>query len=275
MKLIHILRCPKTGNKLLFSSGGSVVRVEHTDVEYPVIDGIIDFCTGAEDRVTIAYDKVARRYDAILARPNVPRRICNGLVWGVGDDRSYIETVLSYLPSDFDGILLDVPVGTGVFTSPIYTKYPKATIIGIDLSMSMLRKARECFERDGLRNVYLLRADVTNLPLINDAVDLVLSMNGWHAFTDKQRAIAEIRRILRKRGTLVACGYIKGVRKITDWFIKHFGARKGFFNPPFFEQDEIASKFKGFRIIRQANLKSIAYFEAINEAQHRGHIELE
>lgn len=265
MKLLDILRCPRTGNRLQFEDGSMVVHVEHSDVNYPVIDGILDFYPVSEDKVSRAYDKIAHRYDMLLSRPSIPRRIINALVWGMGDDSTYLKTVLSYLPSDFDGILLDVPVGTGVFTSPIYTKYPKATIIGIDLSMSMLRKARECFERDGLRNVFLLRADVANLPLRNDAVDLVLSMNGWHAFTDKQHAIAEIRRVLRKRGTLIACGYVKCVRKITDWFIKHFGARKGFFNPPFFELDDIASKFKGFTIIRQASVKSIAYFEAIKE----------
>jgi ubiquinone/menaquinone biosynthesis C-methylase UbiE len=46
--------------------------------------------------------------------------------------------------------------------------------VGIDLSMGILRKARERFERDVLRNVFLLRAYVANLPLRNDAVDLVL-----------------------------------------------------------------------------------------------------
>jgi ubiquinone/menaquinone biosynthesis C-methylase UbiE len=265
MELTEILRCPKTGNKLRFDSGDTIVRVADSDVEYPAINGIIDFCPGAENRVSTVYDKVARRYDLMLARPKVPQRIINALVWGMGNDSTYVETVLSYLPSDFDGILLDVPVGTGVFTSPIYAKFPKSRIIGIDLSMSMLCKARECFERDGLKNVFLLRADVANLPLRNDAVDLVLSMNGWHAFTDKQRAIAEIRRVLRKQGTLIACGYVKGARKLSDWFVRHFGARNGYFNPPFFELDDIPSQFKGFTIIRQANVKSIAYFEAVNE----------
>jgi len=261
MDIANILQCPRTGNKLLFGSAGSIVHVEHSDVIYPVIDGIIDFCPETEDKVSVAYDKVAHRYDTLLLRPSVPQRILHTLVWGIGNDRPYIETVLSYLPDQFDGILLDVPVGTGIFTSSIYTKYPKATIIGIDLSMSMLRKARECFERDGQRNV----ADVTNLPLRNNVVDLVISMNGWHAFADKQRTIAEIRRVLCTQGMLVACGYVKGARKISDWFVKHFGVPRGFFNLPFFGLDDVPSQFKGFKIIRQANVKSMAYFEAINE----------
>jgi len=265
MELADILRCPETGKKLRFDDGNSIVRIEGSDLEYPVVDGIVDFCPGAADKVSKAYDKVSDRYDAILTRPRMLTRICNTVVWGFGDDNTYADTALSYLPTDFDGILLDVPVGTGVFTSPFYAKFPKATIIGIDLSMGILSKARERFERDGLRNVCLLRADAANLPLRNDTVDLVLSMNGWHVFTDKQGAVAEIVRVLRKQGTLVACGYIKGARKLSDWFVRHFGARNGFINPPFFELDNIASQFKGFTTIRQASLKSLAYFEAVKE----------
>ena len=265
MKLTDILRCPETGKKLRFDDGDAIVRVEGSDLEYPVVDGIVDFCPGIKDEVSTAYDKIAERYDTILTRPRMLTRICNTIVWGFSDDNTYANTVLSYLPSDFDGTLLDVPVGTGVFTSPIYAKFPKATIIGVDLSMGILRKARERFERDGLRNVFLLRADAANLPLKNGAVDLVLSMNGWHVFTDKQRAVAEIRRVLRKQGTLIACGYVKGARKFSDWFVKHFGARNCFINPPFFETDEIASQFKGFTIVRQADVKSVAYFEAVKE----------
>jgi ubiquinone/menaquinone biosynthesis C-methylase UbiE len=265
MKLTDILRCPETGKKLRFNDGDAIVHVEGSDLEYPVVNGIVDFCGRTEDKVSTAYDKVAHRYDALLSRPNVPRRICNALVWGIGDDRTYVETVLSYLPDQFDGILLDVPVGTGAFTSSLYSGYPDATIIGIDSSMNMLRKARERFLETGLKNICLLRADAANLPLKNAAVDLVLSMNGWHAFTNKHRSIDEIRRVLHKQGTLVACGYVKGARKLSDWFVKHFGARKGFINPPFFELNDIALQFKGFTIIRQADIKSIAYFEAVKK----------
>jgi len=152
MELTDILRCPETGNKLRFADGDAIVRVEDSDLEYPVVDGIVDFFGRTEDKVSKAYDKVADRYDAILTRPRMPTQICNTVVWGFSDDNTYTDTVLSYLPSDFDGTLLDVPVGTGVFNSPFYAKFPKATIIGIDLSMGILRKARERFEQDGLRN---------------------------------------------------------------------------------------------------------------------------
>ena len=269
MEWIDLLRCPRTGGKLQLDSDAKTVLVEHSDITYPVIDGVVDFCGSTRDKVSMAYDKVADRYDAILTRPRMLTRICNTVVWGFSDDRTYADTVLSYLPSEFEGVLLDVPVGTGVFTSPFYAKFPKAIIIGVDLSMNILKTAAERFERDGLKNVFLLRADAANLPLRNDAVDLVLSMNGWHVFADKQRTAAEIARVLRKQGTLVACGYVKDARKLSDWFVRHFGARNGFFNPPFFEQADLAAHFKGFTIIREGSVKSLAYLEALKEAKQK------
>ena len=136
--------------------------------------------------------------------------------------------------------------------------------------MNMLYKAREHFLDAGLKNICLLRAEVAHLPLKDAVADLVLSMNGWHAFADKQRAIAEIRRVLRKHRTLIACGYVKGARKISDWFVKHFGVRNDYFVPPFFEPRDLASRFGGFKIIRRGHIKSIAYFEAISEERQRG-----
>ena len=171
--------------------------------------------------------------------------------------------MLSYLPSQFDGVLIDVPVGTGVFTDSLYANFPNATIIAIDYSMGMLQKAKDRFEQQGIDNICLVRADVANLPLVDSAVDIVLSMNGLHAFPDKQRAISEIKRSLRSGGSLVASSYIKGDSRLGDWFIKHCYARMGFFSPPFFTIDEIGSYLAGFTIIKQESAKSGVCFEAI------------
>jgi len=66
---------------------------------------------------------------------------------------------------------VDVPVGTGVFTAPVYARLPNATIIAVDSSMGMLRKAADRFRRHGLKNVRLLHADVANLPIADSVAD--------------------------------------------------------------------------------------------------------
>jgi ubiquinone/menaquinone biosynthesis C-methylase UbiE len=268
MEFTDILVCPKSGNSLLFDNDDSVVHVEGCDTVYPVIDGVIDFCCPEPDRISVSYDRIAHRYDAYMTSSTLLTKIyntiCNTIFWGI-DDTIYRDMPLSYLPTEFNGVLLDVPVGTGVLTSSAYTRYPNATIIGVDSSMGMLQEAKNRFDKEGLKNIRLIRSDATHLPIRDDVVDIVLFMNGLHVFTDKRRAIAEMGRVLRKHGTLVGSGYVEGVSRRSDWFVKHFIIRKGFFNPPFFSLDRLVEHFVGFTITRQGNLESFVYFEAINE----------
>jgi len=127
----------------------SIVHVEHSDVTYPVIDGIVDFCRRAADTVSTAYDAIASRYDTYMRSSNVFMKVCNTVIWGFRNDLNYDDTVLSYLPCQFDGVLLDVAVGTGVFTCSRYAAFPNATIIAIDYSMAMLQQAKNCFRQHG------------------------------------------------------------------------------------------------------------------------------
>ena len=173
--------------------------------------------------------------------------ICR-IVWGFASDRDPIEKALALFPDQFDGILLDVPVGTGVFTASLYRRYPLATIIGVDISMNMLRKARARFREQGVNNVHLIKADAVHLPVSDAAVDMVLSMNGWHAFADKQGTAGEMHRVLHQDGALIACGYIQGAGRLSDWFVRRFAIRNGFFTPPFFTAGDLAQQFHGFTI---------------------------
>ncbi len=176
-----------------------------------------------------------------------------------------MKEVLSLLPDSFHGVLLDVPVGTGVFTASLYRRYPDATIIGVDCSPNMLRQAQARFREEGLSNVHLLKADAAHLPVRDAAVDLVLSMNGWHAFADKQRTSAEMRRVLRREGTLIACGYVQGARRLSDWFVRNFGVRNGYFTPPFFTENELAEQFRDFTMTQRGCNQAIAWFEAVKQ----------
>jgi len=192
-------------------------------------------------------------------------KIVGLLVWGRASDHDPMEEVLSLLPDSFNGVLLDVPVGTGVFTTSLYRRCPDATIIGVDCSMQMLRKAQARFQEHDVRNVHLAKADAADLPIRDAGVDMVLSMNGWHAFADKHRTTQEFRRVLRPGGRLIACGYIQGARRLSDWFVNHFGARNGFFTPPFFTAGDLARQFEGFTITQEDHDKSFAWFEAVSE----------
>lgn len=65
------------------------------------------------------------------------------------------------------------------------------------------------------------------LPLEVNSCDIVLSMNGFHAFPDKNQAFQEIWRVVKPGGKFIACFYIKGKSKITDWLVKNILSKEG------------------------------------------------
>ena len=68
MELTDILICPRTGSRLHVGDGDSVVRVHGSDVIYPIVDGIVDFCPNVNDKISKAYDASSSLYDAYHAR---------------------------------------------------------------------------------------------------------------------------------------------------------------------------------------------------------------
>ena len=131
MEVTEILKCPKTGNKLRFDDANSVVIVEDSPITYPITNGIVDFCPEARDTISKSYDGSASHYDAYMTSSSLPMKLFNLFAWGIWNYLDYTEKVFSYMPSQFDGVLLDVPVGTGVLTASLYTGFPNATIIAL------------------------------------------------------------------------------------------------------------------------------------------------
>lgn len=145
------------------------------------------------------------------------------------NDTEIAKRVLSYISNDFKGRLLDVPTGTAVFTVDKYAELKQAEITGLDYSEDMLEQAKNRFLSKSLKNIHVLQGDVGKLPFEKESFDVVLSMNGFHAFPDKQAAYEETNRVLKKGGKFIACFYIRGETWITDMLVKLILAKKGWF----------------------------------------------
>ena len=61
--------------------------------------------------------------------------------------------------------LLEVPVGTGILTMPLYRTMPKADIAVLDYSADMMGQAQEKAKRLHLKNVTFRQGDVANFPM--------------------------------------------------------------------------------------------------------------
>ena len=186
-------------------------------------------------------------YDGMMTYSTLPGKAICRAVWNMDAEKNlrYIEQALSGVPMDFTGKLLEVPVGTGVLTMPIYKDLPEAEITCLDYSADMMNAAKQKAESAGIRNITFLQGDVGALPFPDESFDIVLSLNGFHAFPDKEAAYRETYRVLKKGGTFCGCFYIAGGCRRTDWFVKKLYVPKGFFTPPFETEDSLRRRLQG------------------------------
>ena len=214
-----------------------------------------------EKKIQKAYEDSKNVYDDILTHDSFLSKIYNKIFWNGVNDNEISDKLLSNIPNDFSGKILDIPVGTAIFTSKKWNNLKKSNIICIDISIDMLRIANK---RINQPNISLIKGDVGQLPFEDNFFDIVFSMNGFHAFPDKKKAFNETWRVLKKGGYFIGCFYIKGESKITDWLINTILSKKGWFSPPFYTKDEIKNllSLKYFDI-KIYNDGSIAYFSCI------------
>lgn len=186
-------------------------------------------------------------YDGIITRSTLLGKLMDSLIWGLDAPLAarWIDDALSPIPADFSGSLLEVPVGTGVLTMPVYQNLPNAKITCVDYSADMMENAKKRADAMGVSHVSFAQGDVGALPFADESFDIVLSLNGFHAFPDKDAAFRETARVLKKGGIFCGCFYIKGEFRRTDWFVKHLYVPKGFFTPPFETKASLETRLRG------------------------------
>ena len=207
--------------------------------------------------------KEATFYDGMITCSTIPGKVVCKLVWNMNREvnTNYLELALAGIPKNFSGKLLEVPVGTGVLTMPVYRSLPNADITCLDYSADMMATARRRAENMGIRNISFRQGDVGALPYEDASFDLVLSLNGFHAFPDKDAAWVETARVLKPGGIFCGCFYIKGENRRTDWFIDRLYTPKGFFTPPFETAESLKSKLESlYEVVQLDTIEAMGCF---------------
>ena len=201
--------------------------------------------------------KAGTMYDGIITRSTLLGKVMDSVVWGLDKELAarWIEDALSPIPIDFAGSLLEVPVGTGVLTMPLYKSLPDAQVTCLDYSRDMMAHARQRAEAMGIKHSSFVQGDVGALPFADESFDAVLSLNGFHAFPDKDAAFRETYRVLKPGGVFCGCFYIQGEFARTDWFVKHMYVPKGFFTPPFETKESLQTRLE--RLYGQADVHTV------------------
>ena len=105
------------------------------------------------------------------------------------------------------------------------------------------------------------QGDVGALPYADGVFDIVLSLNGFHAFPDKEAAYRELFRVLRPGGTFCGCFYVMGEHKRTDWFVRRVYEKTGFFTPPYETAFSLKKRLgKLYEAVTLGTVKSMVWF---------------
>lgn len=215
------------------------------------------------DKIKRSYRFSKSFYDDAITQGKWWSRVYFKLLWGGVDDNEIARRVLGWIPDDFSGKMLDVPVGTAVFTTEKYKRMKQTDITCLDYSRDMLDRAESRFREAGITNCRIMQGDVGSMPFDNNTFDYILCMNGLHVFPDKKKAYAEILRTLKPGGELLACFYIAGEQKVADWLARTVMTRMGWFTPPFDTASDVRHRLEPYYDILDFHVEgAMLYFRA-------------
>ena len=129
--------------------------------------------------------------------------------WLAGIPEASIESFagtgnpFSHALPEAGGRIVDVGCGAGI-DSLIAARLagPDSKVVGIDMTTEMLDKAVAAAEEAGLANVEFRRGYGEELPVADDWADLLISNGVLNLMPDKERALAEMHRVLKPGGRL-------------------------------------------------------------------------
>jgi ubiquinone/menaquinone biosynthesis C-methylase UbiE len=100
------------------------------------------------------------------------------------------EKILELINPKPDYVAANLGCGSGFFNVPLSWKVKK--VYAIDIQEEMLDFIEQKTRRLNIRNIETLPSIEDQIPLKNEFLDLLLSVNTLHEFHDKKKIISEI-----------------------------------------------------------------------------------
>ena len=169
--------------------------------------------------VDVLRDEIRKTYTDVSTAPEQEFIFPTGRAWA--QELGYPEPELARIPQatveSFAGVAnhwtlgriepgsVVVDLGCGAGTDLLIAAQmtgPTGRVIGVDMTPTMLERARQSATEMGLRNVELHESLVEALPLDDASVDVVISNGVIDLVPDKDAVFDEIDRVLRPGGRL-------------------------------------------------------------------------
>lgn len=188
MKTIHKERIKEFGNPSAYREN----RLYHLFAEHGQEDlyyRMVFYGLSGDELINVP---LSEKYRALLSKV-------------VKHQQKRIENISRFIGSmKVPGLWLDLGCGLGQFMNQVI-KVEGNDVIGSDVSVNSLRKARSLLNHFGVRDIKLINQDPIKLPFRDNVFKYILSADVFeHVGYDKQKMIAsEIHRILRKGGQAI------------------------------------------------------------------------
>ena len=117
-----------------------------------------------------------------------------------------------------DDTVLECACGTGIMTKIIAPHCRK--LVATDYSRKMLRRAKHKLGR--CRNILFRYADITEIKCRDSCFDIVIAANVIHLVDDPDKALAELRRVVKPGGKILIPTYISKEANTSAMFTKIF-----------------------------------------------------
>jgi phosphatidylethanolamine/phosphatidyl-N-methylethanolamine N-methyltransferase len=200
---------------------------ENTDFGSDVATRALSVTAVENDFVEHVYEKLANVYDLVFGPTLHPGRLA-------AIDRMGIRR---------GDRVLEVGVGTGINTS-LYPK--KCHVTGIDISSSMLEKARERVAREDRRNVRLLEMDAARMTFADNTFDIVYAPYLVSVVPDPVQVVSEMRRVCRPGGKIIILNHFRSANPLLSRleqaispFTVHIGFKSDLDLPGFLAQADL------------------------------------
>lgn len=137
------------------------------------------------------FDQIAPTYDSLNHR----------LSWNI--DKMWRNRAIKQISKGNPNTILDVATGTGDFAINAALKLKPQHIIGIDISEKMMEIGEQKAQKEGLNNIITFQKDdCLQLSFADDTFDAVMAAFGIRNFSNLDKGLIEMCRVLKKGGQL-------------------------------------------------------------------------
>jgi demethylmenaquinone methyltransferase/2-methoxy-6-polyprenyl-1,4-benzoquinol methylase len=163
------------------------------------------------ERIALMFNDIAPTYDKLnhILSLNVDKS------WR----RKAVRRLKKAVSAVDNPLILDVACGTADSTIKIAEKIENAKVYGVDISEKMLEIGKEKVENKGLNDrISFSISRAESLDFQDDTFDAVTVAFGVRNFSDREKGLKEILRVLKPNGTMIVLELSEPQNVIVRWF---------------------------------------------------------